>query len=113
MTDFSDRSTLLADFSIMSEFKTFSPEEREELAKEGAAMKDGSYPIRNKSDLKNAIQAFGRAKNKAATQKHIVKRAKALGETELIPEEWNFNSISVDDLRSRVAEFSSKVETAE
>jgi DNA-binding ferritin-like protein len=113
MTDFSDRSTLVANFSMMSEFKTFSPEEREKLAKEGAAMKDGSYPIRNKADLKNAIQAFGRAKNKAATKKHIVKRAKALGETELIPEEWNFSAISVDDLRSRVTEFSSKVETAE
>lgn len=113
LMDFSDRSALVAEFSLMSEFKMFSPEEREELAKKGQAMKDGSYPIRNKADLKNAIQAYGRAKNKAATKKHIIKRAKALGETELIPEEWNFSSISVDDLRSRITEFSAKVETAE
>lgn len=113
MMDFSDRSALVAEFSLMSEFKMFSPEEREELAKKGEAMKDGSYPIRNKSDLKNAIQAYGRAKNKAATKKHIIKRAKALGETELIPEEWNFSTVSVDDLRSRITEFSAKVETAE
>ena len=113
MMDFSDRSALVADFSLMSEFKMFSPEEREELAKKGEAMKDGSYPIRNKADLKNAIQAYGRAKNKAATKKHIVKRAKALGETEMIPEEWNFSTVSVDDLRSRITEFSAKVETAE
>lgn len=111
--DFSDRSALVAEFALVSEFKMFSPEEREELAKKGEAMKDGSYPIRNKADLKNAIQAFGRAKNKAATKKHIIKRAKALGETELIPEEWNFSNISVDDLRSRITEFSAKVETAE
>ena len=113
MMDFSDRSALVAEFALVSEFKMFSPEEREELAKKGEAMKDGSYPIRNKADLKNAIQAFGRAKNKAATKKHIIKRAKALGETELIPEEWNFSNISVDDLRSRITEFSAKVETAE
>lgn len=113
MMDFSDRSALVAEFALVSEFKMFSPEEREELAKKGEAMKDGSYPIRNKADLKNAIQAFGRAKNKAATKKHIVKRAKALGETELIPEEWNFSAVSVDDLRSRITEFSAKVETAE
>ena len=111
--DFSDREALVAEFSIVSEFKTFSPEEREALAEKGEAMKDGSYPIRNKADLKNAIKAFGRAKNKAATKKHIVKRAKALGETEMIPQEWNFSAISVDDLRSRITEFSAKVETAE
>ncbi len=42
-------------------------------------MKDGSYPIRNKADLKNAVQAYGRADNKAAVKKWIKRRAKATG----------------------------------
>lgn len=69
--------------------RKFSEEERKKLAKEGKAMKDGSYPIVNKKDLKNAIQAFGRTgENKAETKAHIKKRAKALGATDLLPEKW-------------------------
>lgn len=33
----------------------FPEKERRELAKEGEAMKDGSFPIRNAQDLKDAI----------------------------------------------------------
>lgn len=68
--------------------REFSQEERERLAKSGAAMPDGSYPIVTREDLENAIQAIGRAKNPDATKRHIKKRAAALGLTELIPEEW-------------------------
>ena len=52
------------------------------------ALPDGSYPIRDVGDLKNAIQAFGRAKNKPAVKRHIKKRARALGAAELIPDGW-------------------------
>lgn len=64
--------------------------ERKKLAKKGQAMPDGSYPIANLADLKNAIQAFGRAKPeaKAAVKRHIKKRAKALGATDKLPEGW-------------------------
>jgi hypothetical protein len=68
--------------------KVFSDEKREELAKSGKAMKDGSFPIENKKDLKNAIKAIGRAKNPEAAKTHIKKRAKALGATDLLPEDW-------------------------
>lgn len=52
-------------------------------------MKDGSYPIVTIKDLKNAIQAFGRTgKNKEATKAHIKKRARALGKTDLLPDNW-------------------------
>ena len=52
-------------------------------------MEDGSYPIENKQDLKNAIKAFGRTgSNKAQTKKHIIKRAKALNAINLLPEKW-------------------------
>lgn len=67
---------------------TFTEEARKKLAKEGKAMGHGGYPIRNETDLKKAIQAFGRAKNKAATKRWIIKRAKALGKTALLPEGW-------------------------
>jgi uncharacterized protein len=69
--------------------KEFSTEKRKTLAKQGKAMKGGSYPIENEADLKNAVQAFGRAKNPAATKAHIKKRASALGLTKLLPESWD------------------------
>jgi hypothetical protein len=68
--------------------REFSEKKRKELAKEGEAMKDGSFPIANVQDLKNAIKAHGRAKNPAAAKAHIKKRAKALGKSDLIPAEW-------------------------
>ena len=66
-----------------------SDKEREALAARGAAMPDGSYPIANVSDLKNAIQAFGRAKNPNAVKKHIIRRARALNALDVLPDDWN------------------------
>lgn len=66
----------------------FSEKEREELAKEGEAMPDGSFPIRNTQDLKDAIRLAGMAKNPNKARKWIKKRAKELGEEDLIPETW-------------------------
>ena len=51
----------------------FTSEERERLAKQGKAMPDGGYPIRNKADLKNAISAYGRGVNKPAVKRWIKK----------------------------------------
>jgi hypothetical protein len=45
-----------------TEFAYISRDDREKLAKKGHALPDGSYPIRNVDDLKNAIQAYGRSK---------------------------------------------------
>lgn len=70
--------------------KEFNAEEREDLAKKGYALPDGSFPIENVEDLKNAIQAFGRAKDQPAAAKHIAKRAKALGAEDLIPDTEDF-----------------------
>jgi len=69
--------------------RMFSDEQRQEQAKKGNALPDGSYPIVNETDLKNAIQAYGRAKDKDKAKAHIVKRAKSLGKEDLIPENWN------------------------
>lgn len=70
--------------------KEFSEEEREALAKKGIALPDGSFPIENVEDLKNAIHAYGRAKDQKAAAKHIAKRAKALGKSDLIPQTKDF-----------------------
>jgi hypothetical protein len=82
----------------MKNFKTYgqfiaeaySDEERKELADKGFALSDGSFPIKDLKDLKNAIQAYGRAKDQARAAKFIVKRAKALGAEDLIPDTEDF-----------------------
>jgi uncharacterized membrane protein YkoI len=68
--------------------RAFSEDRRMSMAKEGTAMPDGSYPIASEEDLKNAIQAYGRAKDKEATKRHIMKRAKDMGKESLIPPSW-------------------------
>lgn len=68
---------------------SFSAEERRNLAKQGKAMPDGSFPIRNTSDLKNAIRAVGRGNaNHNAIRKFIMRRARALGAMDMIPDDW-------------------------
>jgi hypothetical protein len=85
---------------------------RRKLAEEGKALPDGSYPIRNVAELKDAIQAYGRGKKskRAAIRRHIMKRARALDKSDLVPEKWKTASlfieeddVSVDELRARVA----------
>ena len=68
----------------------YGDDERKEMAKAGQALPDGSYPIKTKADLSNAIQAIGRGKNnpKAEIKAHIVKRANALGATDALPADW-------------------------
>jgi hypothetical protein len=66
---------------------------RETAAKKGYALPDGSFPIVDDADLKNAVRAFGRAKNPDAAKRHIKKRARALNRTDLLPEEWTTNSL--------------------
>ena len=69
--------------------RMYDEETRDAMAKAGEALPDGSYPIADEDDLKNAIQAFGRAKDKAKTKAHIMKRAADLGLEDLIPENWS------------------------
>ena len=74
---------------VSVEVRDVSTEERKGLADKGHAMPDGSYPIANCGDLKNAIQAVGRAKDPAATKAHIKKRASALSCPDVeLPEGW-------------------------
>lgn len=68
--------------------RMYSREQREAMAESGEAMEDGSFPIADEADLKNAIQAHGRATDVDAAKVHIIKRAKELGLEEMIPEDW-------------------------
>lgn len=62
-------------------FRDVSTKERRRLAKTGAAMPDGSFPIANCSDAANARRAIGRTSpaKRAAVQRHIARREKSLG----------------------------------
>lgn len=68
--------------------RAFTEDQRTAMAKEGNALPDGSYPIASKADLQNAISAYGRAKDKDAAKRHIMKRAKELGAESMIPANW-------------------------
>jgi hypothetical protein len=63
--------------------RKFTMEQRKKLAKEGKAKSDGSFPIENEEDLKNAIKLA-----KKGDRAHVKKRAAALGKTNLIPDSW-------------------------
>lgn len=65
-----------------------SSRERDKLKGEGKALPDGSFPIASEQDLKNAISAYGRAKDKEKAKRHIIKRARALKRTDLLPDDW-------------------------
>lgn len=71
----------------------FNRMQRQRLAAKNQAMPDGGFPIRNIADLKNAIQAYGRAKNKPAVKAWIKKRARELGALDLLPENWRDNTL--------------------
>lgn len=64
--------------------------DRDDMAKSGAAMPDGSYPIKDAEDLANAIHAVGRGNaDHNAIRAHIIARAKALGLSSQIPDNWS------------------------
>lgn len=70
--------------------KDFDTAERKHDAATGAAMPDGSYPIENKSQLSDAIHAVGRGSGSHdAIRRHIISRAKSLGASSEIPDNWN------------------------
>lgn len=85
----------------------FSAERRRQLAKEGKALPDGSYPIVNERDLRNAIQAYGRASDLPRARRHIIKRARALGATALLPDAWK-DTASQDEAKVKLYYFAGR-----
>jgi len=82
--------------------REFSQGERDSAADSGAAMPDGSFPIKSEQDLKNAIKAVGRAKNPDAAKAHIKSRAKALGHEDILPEGWTKRDATPTDALSKI-----------
>jgi len=70
-------------------------EGRKKLASQGKAMPSKSggaprYPIPNVAYLKKAIKAVGRGKGEhSVIRRYIMRRARALGASNLIPDNWN------------------------
>lgn len=96
----------------MNAKRLYTVDERKAMAEAGEALPDGSYPIADEDDLKNAIQAFGRSKDPKQTKKHIWKRAKALGKLDLIPDEWQTKGgMSEDEMEGSEAEMVEDEET--
>jgi len=83
----------------------FSAEDRRRLAAEGVAMPDGSFPIRNRTDLENAIHDIGRANDPDAARAHIRKRAHALGAEDLLPDDWKALDEDLDHALAVVEDF--------
>lgn len=78
---------------LILNFRDYSEEERRELAEEGKALPDGSFPIADVEDLRNAIQSIGRAGDPDEAKAHIKKRARELDQEGLIPEGWDAEAV--------------------
>jgi hypothetical protein len=107
-------TAMARDFEFLTHF-TPTAEQRRALAKSGAAMPDGSFYIRNRSELSDAIQAVGRATPNAgesdvarrnAVRRHIIKRANALNLSSMIPDTWNSDgTLKQSSIADEVEEF--------
>lgn len=75
--------------------REFSADQRKELAGRGEAMPDGAFPIANRSDLRNAVQAIGRAKDPAKAKAHIKARAEAMNATSILPDAWKASKADI------------------
>lgn len=66
---------------------------RREYARTGIAMRDGSFPIANVPQLRNAVSAYTFAENKDKAKRFIIRRANALGRQDLLPESWGMRRV--------------------
>jgi hypothetical protein len=106
-----DSSRLLEQVAArLGNFATPTTEKRKRADKSGAALPGGRYPIENEADLRNAIRAVGRAggpsggsDDRNEVRRHIIKRARALGLSKLIPSTWNPDGSLKTDSSSIVA----------
>lgn len=70
--------------------KYVSAEARRRYAAEGVAMPNGDFPIPDEGHLRSAIGRLAQYKgNKAAAKRHIIERARKLGLTRLLPDDWH------------------------
>jgi hypothetical protein len=79
--------TVMVDYDDIIK-RSFTADQRKDLAASGAALPDGSFPIENTADLHNAIKAVGRAADPEKAKAHIKSRARALGAADALPDAW-------------------------
>jgi hypothetical protein len=82
----SEANIFLTIEQLESESRNFGAAQRRKYASQGIALPDGSFPIPDKDALRRAIKLVG--KGGAGAKKHIIKRAKALGATSMLPDTW-------------------------
>lgn len=80
----------------------YTAADKKDMLAKGQAMKnakgEASYPIKDAEDLDNAIHAVGRGgADHDAIRKHIIDRAKALGLSSKIPDNWNADGSMKED----------------
>lgn len=69
--------------------KAVSADQRKQYADSGVAMPNGDFPIPDEGHLRSAVGRLGNYQgDKAAAKKHIVKRARALGLVDALPDDW-------------------------
>ena len=74
---------------VATSTKSWTAGKRKQAASKGQAMKDGSFPIADCTDVGKAVHAMGRSKKSVATVKrHIIKRARSLNCTGKLPDDW-------------------------
>lgn len=83
-----EASSIEAEAAEIALKRAYSDEQRAGHASKGNALPDGSFPIVDETDLRNAITAHGRAKNADVAKLHIMERAMSLKLENLIPENW-------------------------
>jgi len=93
-----------AEYEIFTRAK-YSADDKKKMLAKGQAMAnangDPSYPINDQEDLEKAIKAVGRGgSDHDAIRVHIMKRAKALNLSSLIPDNWNADGSLKDDTQS-------------
>ncbi len=83
--------------------RDYSQAEREELAKKGWALPDGSFPIADREDLHNALTLYlsGHGSDRKAAHALITKRARELGAENLLPDDWANRSHEVEHKEAR------------
>lgn len=65
-----------------------SLDRRKALAQRGLSRPDGSFPIPNVPYLRFALEAHAFSEDRRASKRWIIRRARALNRTHLLPEGW-------------------------
>lgn len=89
--------------------EAYTAQQKRDALAAGQAMKNASgkpaYTIKNKSDLRRAIKAVGRGgADHDAIRRHVMDRAKALGLSAMIPDNWKADGSLKESAATRFGE---------